>query len=59
MYLAAAAGKVKLPNDAGAETEAVSAAVDAADPPVSGVGVAVEAAAVENEKDPGLKKRFG
>ena len=49
---------MKLPNDAGAETEAVSAAVDAADPPVSDVGVAVEAAAVENEKDPGKKKRF-
>ena len=49
---------MKLPNDAGAETEAVSEAVDAADPPVSGVGVAVEAAAVENEKDPRKKKRF-
>ena len=43
---------MKPPNDAGAVTDAVSAAVEAAGPPVAGADVAVEAAAVENEKEP-------
>ena len=43
---------MKPPNDAGAVADAVSAAVEAAGPPVAGTDVAAEAAAVENEKEP-------